>query len=167
MFSTDPYYISHNINDLIAFTAPELHASLAVGFFVDYTQCMVMEGFALKTAFKSILATAAQSNFSRHTNIVHVYPEENVSTLSANKYIFSHPKLRPWGERLPIACNSCGLPHSWSDPIRHSSTIIFNCIRHGCPGVCRFPKPEDITFVGHDVNGGRWMVKSLPVMCLP
>ena len=153
-------FISLTINDMVTFTAPQLHASLTSHFFVDYTMRVVIEGFGLKPSFQSLLTTSAQSNFSRHTNIVHLYYSQNGSEVLTDNYIFSHPKLRPWGQWLPISCPSCSSLHSWSDPTRHQSTIIFACTRSGCLGLCTFRKLEGVEPVGKEVNGGRWMVKS-------
>jgi len=158
------YLISLGINNMVAFTAPELHAVLTAHFFVDYTMRVVIEGFTLQQSFKSLLTSSAQSNFTRHTNIVSIYHDQSSSTLVADSYIFTHPKLRPWGQRLPISCPLCSSLHSWSDPTRNQSTIIFACTATGCPGLCSFPKPEGIEIVGKEmINGGRWMVRSRQV----
>ena len=113
-----------------------------------------------KPSFQSLLMMSTQSNFFHHTNVVHLYYSQNGSKVLTDSYIFSHPKLCPWGQWLPISCPSCSSLHSWSDPTHHQSTIIFACTRSGCSGLCTFPKLEGVEPVGKEVNGGCWMVKS-------
>jgi hypothetical protein len=154
------FFSSLCINDMVTLTAPQLHPSLTSHFFIDYTMRVVIEGFSLKSSFRSLLTASSQSNLSRHVDIVHLYYGQKDSKVFTDSYVFSHPKLRPWGQWLPISCPSCSSLHSWSDPTRNQSTIIFACKRPNCSALCTFRKPEGVELVGKEVNEGRWMVKS-------
>lgn len=147
-----------NVDDLIAFSAPKLQASLTGSFFVDYAQRILVEGYTLKSHFKSLLSASAQSNVARHTNIVYFH-RQNRTTLSAFEFTFTHTRFRPWGWRIPPACSSCRSPRPWSKPIKQGTTLIFVCNQEGCRGTLRFSRPDDVDMVGENVNGGRWMVK--------
>lgn len=152
---------SVSVNDLVAFSAPEFHAGLTVGFFVDYAQRVLIEGFSLRPSFKQILTATSQSALGRHTNIVHVHRDAETSAFLAWAYVFTHVQWRPWGNRLPIACPECQSPQAWAQAGKQGSTYLYACRWKGCKGKCAFRKPEGYELYSQDVNGGRWMQKTI------
>src|ERR1700736_6005110 len=83
--------VSIGIDDLVAFTAPEFHAILALSFFVDYTQRVLVEGFDLADSFKHTLNGCSQSHLAQHTNIVHARFKDSLA-LIVKEYVVSHVK---------------------------------------------------------------------------
>jgi len=152
-----------NINNLVAFTAPQLHAVLTAGFFIDYAQRTLVEGFTLEKSFRAILAATSQSNLARHTNVVHVYSNDDCSALRVFQYVFIHPKFRPWGQRLPPSCSICKSPRSWSLRSSKNETVVFKCKKKNCKGFCQFVRPDGYEMGKANVNGGHWMHKSYAV----
>ena len=150
-------------NDLVAFTAPQLQASLTSSFFVDFAQRVLVEGFSLEKSFSTMLAATSQSNLARHTNVVHIHATPGNSDLDGQDFIFSHPKLRPWGNRLPPSCPRCKSPRSWSSPVCQDKAIVFLCNRDKCKEKCRFVKPEGYELSKVKVSGGRWMSRAYTV----
>lgn len=146
------------LDELVAFSAPQLQTSLTCGFFLDYAQRVLIEGYTLESDFKSLLVATSQSNFARHTNLVY-FRRQDRSKVNALEFTFTHPTLRPWGFRIPTTCSLCQSPRPWSKPIKQGTTIIFVCKLTGCKGMCRFAKPDDMEMLGPPSNGGRWMVK--------
>lgn len=112
---------------------------------------------------KPLLQSNTQNHLARHTNIVHIRHDANTSTFVSLIYIFTHPKWRPWGNRLPTACPKCSSPHSWSDVIKQGSTYSFTCRNGACPGLCSFTRPEGYETFTIEVNGGRWIKKEYKV----
>ena len=145
------------VDELVAFCATQLQVSLTCTFFVDYAQRVLLEGFSLESHFKSLLNASSQSNVARHTNIMYIR-HHNRSQMQVVKFIFTHPVIRPWGERLPSACSLCKSPRPWSKPVKQGNAIVYVCQRKGCRGVCRFMKPDDVEMLGPRVNSGRWMI---------
>ena len=148
-----------SVDYLLAFTAVEFHASLITPFFINFTHCLLIEGFDLVSSMKHILITTVQSSIARHTNIVLMHQNASTTSITATLYVFTHPRWRPWGQRLPPACPKCSSPHSWSDKIKSRSTYSFVCRYKGCPGECSFTKPDGFELYTPDINGGRWMKK--------
>ena len=153
---------SMKVDELVAFSAPQLQVSLTCGFFMDYAQRILVEGYTLNGNFKALLAATAQSNLARHTNLVY-FSCQSQGKLTIIEFIFSHPIFRPWGFRIPPACPRCKSARPWSKPITQSSSIIFVCTREGCKASCRFKKPDDVEVLNANVNGGRWMARKLSV----
>lgn len=147
-----------SINYLIAFTAIEFHAALITPFFIDFTHRVLLEGFDLVSSMKYMLIATVQSPVACHTNIVLMY-KTGESSITSTLYVFTHPRWRPWGQRLPPACPKCCSPHSWSDEIKKNSTYSFVCRYEGCTGSCSFQKPDGFDLYTPDINGGRWMKK--------
>jgi hypothetical protein len=147
-----------SFNDMVSFTAPELHATLTVSFFVDFTQRVLVEGFPLCTSFKAILTATSQSFLARHTNVVYIRHSDDGSKLCIERYTFTHPKWCPWGHQLPLACPGCSSPCPWTDPQTTGSTIPFTCRFDSCTTKCHFQRPDNLRFVGGDMSGGRWMI---------
>jgi hypothetical protein len=152
-----------SIDDLIAFTAAEFHAALITPFFIDFTHRILIEGYSLNSSMKAMLSATSQTHLARHTSVVHMQLEAETSTVGSTLYVFAHPKWRPWGNRLPIACPICASPHSWSDVIKKGSTYSYVCRREGCSGWCSFPKPEGFEICTPEANGGRWLKKAYDI----
>ncbi|KIM77371.1 hypothetical protein PILCRDRAFT_12012 [Piloderma croceum F 1598] len=93
-----------SIDNLIAFTAKEFHASLVTLFFVDFTYRILIEGFDVNTSMTHMLAAMSQSHLARHTNVVHMRLDTQTPMVDSTIYIFTNPRWRPWGNRLPPAC---------------------------------------------------------------
>ena len=103
------------INRTIAFGAPQLHATLLVPFFLDYTQRVLVEGFKPEESFKSILSATAHASIACHSSIVYMELNDNC-TVNAGELIFTHmwyqstalhaspfgPGLNPETVRVPL-----------------------------------------------------------------
>ena len=163
LHGTNNKLTSASINHLVGFTAAQLHAALITPFFVEFTQRVLVEGYRLGPSMKYILASTSMSNLPHHTNIIYIQYDVDTSSLTSTIHVFTHPKWRPWGNRLSAACPKCSSPHSWSDVVKQGSTYTYNCRRYGCPGSCSFPKPEGFELSNIEVNGGRWMQKEYMV----
>jgi len=68
--------------NLVCFTALELHPTLLVTFFIDYTQQVLIKGYDLEDSFETILSAAAQSNMAHHTNIIYIHPKTETVALA-------------------------------------------------------------------------------------
>lgn len=156
------------VDDTVVFTVPELQSSLTCGLFIDYAQRTLVEGFTLGSSFDAILSATCQSNFPRHTNLVHVERKDGSKPLKILYYIYTHSLIRPWGHHLPASCPSCKSPRSWARPTDHKGSLSFVCKRKNCKHVCRFPKPKGVVLLGKEISGGRWMsVENLVELALP
>jgi hypothetical protein len=113
-----------------------------------------------------MLTSASSTHLARHTNIVHMAFNSDTLALSSTLYVFTHPKWRPWGNRLPTACLKCASPHSWSDVVKVGSMYSYSCRRDGCDGWCSFNKPEGFELFTQVTNGGCWMKKAYSVWYL-
>ena len=154
---------SVSIDNLVAFTAEEFHASLITPFFIDFTFRVLIEGYDFNTSITHMLSATSQSHVARHTNVVHMRLNTQTPTVDSTLYVFTHPKWRPWGNRLPPACPDCASPHSWSDMIKQGSTYSYSCRRDNCSGWCSFAKPEGLEPCTPESNGGRWMKRKYKV----
>jgi hypothetical protein len=146
-----------SIDNLIAFTAKEFHASLVTPFFVDFTFRILIEGYDVNSSMTHMLSATSQSHLARHTNVIHMRLNTKTPRVDSTLYIFTHPRWRPWGNRLPPACPNCASPHSWSDGTNQGSTYSYFCRRDKCSGWCSFAKPEGFEMCTAESNGGRWM----------
>ena len=145
------------IDNLIASTAVKFHAVLITPFFVDFAYCVLLEGFDLEPSMRYILMATAQSPAARHTNIVLMRRNAGPPSITSMLYVFTHPKWRPWGQCLPLACPKCSSPHSWSDEVKSGSTYTFTCRYKDCIGLYSVEKPVGFELYKPDGNGGRWM----------
>jgi hypothetical protein len=147
------------IDNLVAFTATEFQYALVTPFLVDFTHRILIEGFNVVPSMKHILTAIAQSSIARHTNVVLMHLNTATSSIASTLYVFTHPKWRPWGQRLPPACSVCASPHSWSDEIRKGSTYSFICRYPKCTGTCSFDRLSGFKLFMPDMSAGRWMKK--------
>ena len=150
-----------NINNFIAFTAAEFHAALTNSFFIYYAQCILIEGFELRSSLNNILTATSQSPLGQHTNLVSIHRDAQTSALEAVELIFTHTTWHPWGSRLPASCPKCSSPQCWSKPDKSGSTYIYSCRRSGCSGTCSFQKPVGFELHSSSVNGGCWMERAI------
>jgi hypothetical protein len=153
---------SMGIKDVVAFTAIQLQPCLTVLMFVDYAQCVLVEGFPLNASFLAILAATSHGTLPRHTNIIHLRYICNPSKLCITEYLYTHEKTHSWGHHLPAACDKCKSLRPWSKLTKSKSTLIFTC-KH-CPKdtkVICFPKLQGWMLLHiKDMDRGRWMCKS-------
>ena len=124
------------------FTAAKFHAALTTSFLIDYAQCILIEGFELRSSLNNILTAPSQSLLRRHTNLVSIHRDAQTSALEAVKLIFTHTTWHPWGSRLPASCPKCSSPQCWSKPAKSGSTYIYPA--------------GDLVFLGHVHSRSQW-----------
>ena len=135
------------------FTAPQLQPSLTVGFILAYAQQVLVEKFNVLTCMQNILPTA--STICHHTDIVHICPLPQ-GKHKGTRYVWVHPKIRPWGHELPIQCPKCWWIRPWLSA-RETFGVFFAC--ENCNHQLTFNAPkEPNNRLGGAVFGGRWMV---------
>jgi hypothetical protein len=166
--------------NLICFTALELHPTLLVTFFIDYTQQVLIKGYDLEDSFETILSAAAQSNMAHHTNIIYIHPKTetvalpaglssiNHTGLEVTEYAFAHPKLQPCGQHPPVTCPKCQCLSSWGKPIHHDTMIILVCKGkkvggNRCHHKMQFEKPDGVRALTWTIGGGKWLAINLKI----
>ena len=80
-----------NINNFIMFTAAKFHAALTTSFFIDYVQCILIEGFELFSLLDNILTATSQSPLGRHTNLVSIHHDAQTWYLRPSNYSLPTP----------------------------------------------------------------------------
>lgn len=116
-----------------------------------------------------MLTATSTSSFVRHTNLLYVQiPDSNIKPVLSFEYVWTHPKLRPFGRRLPANCAQCGCINSFGSPVRLTpktgSKYIFICQGHNIEGKsCLYElavEPmEGFKAFGKAQDGARWMVR--------
>ncbi|KZP23225.1 hypothetical protein FIBSPDRAFT_889841 [Athelia psychrophila] len=157
-------------DEAIAFSSPGLIPSLTNAFWLDFVFRVLIEGASLQDALPIMLTATSTSQFVRHTNLLYVrIPDSNTEPLLCSEYVWTHPKLRPFGRRLPANCPQCGCINSYGSPIRLTpkagSRYIFVCQGHTIEGNrCNHElsvQPMDgFKPFGNQQDGARWMVKT-------
>jgi hypothetical protein len=86
---------------------------LTTGFFIEYAQSVVLDGFSTRAVIQSLLSSSRA--LTRHSNIIHVQTlaaNEEARTI-ARKYVWTHKSIRPNGTSLPLQCGTCKSIGSW------------------------------------------------------
>lgn len=157
-------------DEAIAFSSPGLIPTLTNGFWLDFVMRVLIEGASLHDALPYMLTATSTSPFVRHTNLLYAQiPDSNIKPVLSFEYVWTHPKLRPFGRRLPANCSHCGCINSYGSPIkltpRSGSTYIFACQGHTIEGnrcgheLSVQPMDGFKTF-GNPQDGARWMVRT-------
>jgi len=124
---------------------------------------LYLKALMLRRRFSFALLVTGKFSISHPalTNVCHICSDTNTSALEAVEYVFTHPKWRPWGHRLPMTCPVCGTPNCWTEAGKHFSTYIFTCRHLGCEAHCEFSRPQGFNLCEEESNGGRWLEKKL------
>lgn len=156
-------------DEAIAFSSPGLIPSLTNGFWLDFVLRVLIEGASLQDALPYMLTATSTSPFVRHTNLLYVQiPDSNTKPVHSFEYVWTHPKLRPFGRRLPANCSQCGCINSYGSPIkltpRSGSRYIFICQGitiegNRCDHELSVQPMDGFKAFGNPQDGARWMVR--------
>lgn len=142
-------------------------------FFIDYADHVLVEGDNMESFLKYKLMAARKLGF--HTQIVYIQHTHESSmegcvhnVYSAHDYLFSEPKIHPWGQLLPINCPKCCCIHPWAKPSHPSNgDLVFRCRVNGVASTCtymvRIAQPTGLEIVTKDVGKGMWYKRKLAI----
>ncbi|KZP26988.1 hypothetical protein FIBSPDRAFT_948951 [Athelia psychrophila] len=157
-------------HEAIAFSSPGLIPSLTNGFWLDFAFRVMIEGASLGHALPYMLSATSTSQFVRHTNLLYVkIPDSNTEPVVCSEYVWTHPRFRPFGRRLPANCSQCGCINSYGSPIRltpkSGSRYIFVCQGltiegNRCDHELSVQPMDGFKAFGNPQDGARWMVKT-------
>jgi hypothetical protein len=149
----------YNISTTIAFT-DKLKPCLAATFILGYAQHAWIEEFSCDACLRWLLPS--EEFISCHTDILLFFREVG-GVVRGRKYIWTHPELNPWGNKLPIQCPRCLSIRPWA-PGQSGSILLFYCKNMKCSQKLEFQKPKHTEFLSAHVFRGRWLVVELDSM---
>jgi hypothetical protein len=151
-----------NFQHTVGFSASPFLPWLAIPFFMEYAQLVLVDNADLIHSLEHILPLA--NILCRHSNIVLIERCINHAPM-VRRLVWTHAKLRPWGHYVPIQCAKCHGLRSWSDVYSGGNgTPQVHCINSGCLHRIQFPAPvpkNEVQWFGTSVLGGRWMILGL------
>ena len=136
----------------MGFTAPQLQPSLTAPFIMGFALKVLVERASVENCLALLLPCA--THICRHTDIVHISAQAG-GQVKDTRYVWTHPKMRPWGHELPVQCPQCFWVRPWISC--HSETSAAFACKH-CDHRLRFSAPKEKNKrLGGAVHGGRWL----------
>jgi hypothetical protein len=125
---------------------------------MEYAQIVLVDNGDLIRSLEHILPLA--NILCRHSNLILIQRYIN-HTPVVRRLVWTHPKLRPWGHRIPVQCTKCHGLRSWSDVYANGNGAPqVHCLNSCCLHHIQFPAPvpnNEVQWFGQSVLGGRWM----------
>jgi hypothetical protein len=78
---------------------------MAANLLMEVTKSVIIHGFEFAESLEHVLKES--SALGRHTNILHFTP------FRVTKYLWAHKEYQPWGFKLPLQCEQCGILQPW------------------------------------------------------
>lgn len=146
------------VANTLAFDTPNLSPVNTVDLFTKVTKSVIINGFKFIPALEHTLRQCL--TLGRHTNIIHIYPQ------GVTRYIWAHRDYQPWGLRLPLQCQQCGILNPWvSTFLRAIDGYRLECKNPNCgivggrrvnqPSVLQVEKPKggELLSTGRESKG--------------
>jgi hypothetical protein len=99
------------------------------------TKSLVINGYDFHNSLDHSIRLCVE--MGKHTGVIHITPS------TAQKYVWAHKVIQPWGTCLPLGCDRCGVLNPWK------STFVREGGREGYALECRNRK------CGKAANGGK------------
>ncbi|RPD52045.1 hypothetical protein L227DRAFT_568855, partial [Lentinus tigrinus ALCF2SS1-6] len=92
---------------VIAWGAAAVQACYTGSFFISFATTVLIERMPLSHAIVARLLDSS-TLLARHTSmLLWTRRSSTDKDLHANEYIWSHPRIQPWGNKLPMQCPDC------------------------------------------------------------
>ena len=123
------------VQRVIAFKAVAVQAALVAPFFLVFIHKVVIEGVRWDSHhIADILASSVY--LSRHSAVVimtrHGRDVSVPCSLEVTEYVWTHPRIRPWGSEIPLQCPACGALASLVCRTHAHGTVFTACRGEMC-----------------------------------
>jgi hypothetical protein len=147
------FLLRWSFDNVFAFGAPRFISSEPVGFILDFTRKVIIQGFSVDTVLPGLLKGA--ESFGLHSSIIHIAADKFF------EYRWQHPTLVPHGQRLALQCPSCLRLCSFGKPKVLKGVTIFECagITNGvaCGGMIESRPPAGFRELKVKDAAARWL----------
>lgn len=126
---------------LLAFEAKSFQAALALPFFIAYVYKFVIENVHFDdTQLGNILSQSIY--LGRHSKVVVMTTAPASPRVEVTEYKWSSRSVRPWGEDLPVQCNTCKALFTMRTTTMPDGGIVARCTQK-CGNSILFAPPTD------------------------
>jgi hypothetical protein len=142
------------IHDTFAFGQSTLISGYLNTFAVDFANQVLFDGWECAKILPGILASSA---IGRHTSVIYLSGEgqRDQWKLSTTVFQWTHPKLRPNGEALPLQCPLCLHNRPWKVPASTpANPVVLKCGTKDCKGTYTIPGLLGYKEIQNDI--GTW-----------
>ena len=106
-----------SLDNVFAFGAPRFISSEAVGFILEFSRKVIIQGFPVQTVLPALLKGA--DSFGMHSSIIHI------TGAKFFEYQWTHPTLAPHWHHLTLQCTICHHLHSLSHSLVNQDIVVF------------------------------------------
>jgi hypothetical protein len=154
--------LSWSLDHVFAFGTPQFISSEAVGFILEFSRKVIIQGFPVQTVLPALLKGA--DSFGMHSSIIHI------TGAKFFEYRWTHPTLAPNGQRLALQCTVCHRLRSLNRKVVNQEMAVFRCAGKNsgvpCPGVLELKMLAGFKESKMEHPLARWMFSELDISSL-
>ncbi|RPD59555.1 hypothetical protein L227DRAFT_611791 [Lentinus tigrinus ALCF2SS1-6] len=148
------------VERVFAFGASAVLACFTGSFFMSFASSVLIAGMVVDDAHLARLLDAS-TLLARHTSVLLFAREKSGDhRLCVREYTWSHKKIQPWGQVLPMQCPSCRCVYTFVVKSGHDGHQHAYCSAKGCSYMSTYQKHADHVAIATGEQGA-WMVRPL------